>query len=218
MAKHCLKVGKKSSRSEVRNLPTWCCKSMMEGLTIMLGVFITLIYIYIQCQTSTIVASLHLWDATWWPNIAWKWAKGKKSRSEARNLPTWCCKSMMEGLTIMLGVFITLIYIYTMPNKYYCSKPTSLRCHLMAKHCLKVGKKSRSVRQETCQHGAVKVWWRDLQSCWECSSLWYTYIQCQTNTIVASLHLWGATWWPNIAWKWAKNRDLLGKKPANMVL
>ena len=65
----------------------------------------------------------------------------KKSRSEARNLPTWCCKSMLERPTIMLGVFITLIYTYTMPNNLYCSKPTSLRCHLMAKRYLRVGKK-----------------------------------------------------------------------------
>ena len=64
---------------------------------------------------------------------------------------------MMEGLTIMLVVFITLIYIYTMPNKHYCSKPTSLRCHLMAKRCLKVDKKNRDLRQETCQHGAVTL-------------------------------------------------------------
>ena len=49
-----------------------------------------------------------------------------KSKSEARNLPTWGCKSMMEGPTIMLGEFITLLYIYTMPNKHYSSKPTSL--------------------------------------------------------------------------------------------
>jgi len=48
---------------------------------------------------------------------------------------------MMEGPTIMLGVFITLIYTYTMPNNLYCSKPTSLRCHLMAKRYLRVGKK-----------------------------------------------------------------------------
>ena len=65
----------------------------------------------------------------------------------------------------MLGVFITLLYIHTMPNNHYCSKPTSLRCHLMAKHCLRVGRKSRifpNLRHETCQHGAVKVWQRDL--------------------------------------------------------
>jgi len=48
---------------------------------------------------------------------------------------------MVEGPTIMLGVFITLIYTYTMPNNLYCSKPTSLRCHLMAKRYLRVGKK-----------------------------------------------------------------------------
>ena len=51
---------------------------------------------------------------------------------------------MLEGPRIMLGVFITLIYTYTMPNNLYCSKPTSLRCHLMAKCYLRVGKKSTS--------------------------------------------------------------------------
>ena len=86
---------------------------------------------------------------------------------------------------------------------YYCSKPTSLRCHLMAKCCLKVSR-NRNLRQEICQHVAVKVWQRALESCWECSSLCYTLIQCQSTTIVASLHLWGATWWPNVAWKWAE--------------
>ena len=43
----------------------------------------------------------------------------------------------------MLGVFIILLYMYTMPNKHYSSKPTSLRYHLMAKCCLKVGRKSK---------------------------------------------------------------------------
>ena len=44
MAKHCLKVSRKKSKSEARNLPTWGCESMMEGPTIMLKVFITLLY------------------------------------------------------------------------------------------------------------------------------------------------------------------------------
>jgi len=44
---------------------------------------------------------------------------GKKSKSEARNLPTCGCKSMLEGLTIMLGVLLTLLYIFTLPNIYY---------------------------------------------------------------------------------------------------
>ena len=44
----------------------------------------------------------------------------RKSSFEARNLPTCGCKSMMDGLTIMLGVFINLLYTYTMPNNHYC--------------------------------------------------------------------------------------------------
>ena len=74
--------------------------------------------------------------------------------------------------------------------------------HLMAKHCLRVGWKLRffpDLRHETRQHGAVKVWWRDLQSCWECSSLCYTSIQCQTSTIQQPTCCYTPTWWPNIA-------------------
>ena len=129
MAKRCLFVGRKS-KSEARNLPIWGCKSMTKGPTIMLGVLITLLYTHtmpnnhycgkpssLRCH---LMAKCYL-------------RVGKKLRSEARNRPTWCCKSMAEGLTIMLGVFITLLYTYTMPNNHYCGKPTSLRCHLMAK-------------------------------------------------------------------------------------
>jgi len=160
---------------------------MVERLAIMLGVFITLVYTYtmpnnLYCSKPTSLRC-HL--------MAKHYLRvGKKSRSEARNLPTWCCKSMVEGPTIMLGVFITLVYTYTMPNNLYCSKSTSLRCHLMAKRYLRVGKiLILDLRHKICQHGAVKVWWRDLQSCWECSSLWYIPIQCQTTSTVASLHL-----------------------------
>ena len=64
----------------------------------------------------------------------------------------------------MLGVFITLLYTYTMPNTYYSRKPTSLRCHLMAKHCLEVSR-NWNLRQEICPHVAVKVWWRALEIC-----------------------------------------------------
>jgi len=80
----------------------------------------------------------------------------QKSKSEARNLPTWGCKSMAEGPTIMLGVFITLLYMYTMSNKHYSSKPTSLRYHLMAKRCLRVGR-NPNMRQEICPHVALNV-------------------------------------------------------------
>jgi len=64
---------------------------------------------------------------------------------------------MVEGHTMLLGVFITLLYMYTMPNKHYSSKPSSLRCHLMAKRYLRVGKKLKSMAK-TCLHEAVKVW------------------------------------------------------------
>ena len=142
-----LRVGKKS-RSEAWNLPTWGCKSMLEGLLIMLGVFITLIYTYTMpnnhyCGKPTSLRC-HLMAKCYL-------RVGKKSRSEARNRPTWGCKSMAEGLTIMLGVFITLLYTYTMPNNHYSCKPTSLRCHLMAKQCLEVGR-NRNLRQEICPH------------------------------------------------------------------
>ena len=142
----------------------------------------------------------------------------QKSESEARNLPPCGCKSMVEGLTIMLGVFINLLCTYTMPNKHYYSKPTSLRCHLMDKHCLEVGSWNRNLRQEICPHVAVKVWWRALEMCWMCSLTCYAPIQCQTSTMIASLHLWGATWWPNIAWKSAEIGIWVGKKSAPMWL
>ena len=136
---------------------------------------------------------------------------GRKLRSEAWNPPTWGCKSMLEGLTIMLGVFINLLYTHTMPNNHYCSTYMMLYPHLMAKHCLTIGRKSGflpDLRHETCQQVAVKVWWKDLQSCWECSSTCYTPIQCQTTTIAAPTWWHTPTWWPNIAWSSAENRDL----------
>ena len=104
--------------------------------------------------------------------------------SEAWNLPTCGCKSMVEGLIIMLTVFINLLYTHTLPNNHYSTTYMQLYPHLMAKHCLKVGRKSKSdLRHETRQHVAVKVGWEDLQSCWECSSTCYTPIHCQTTTI-----------------------------------
>jgi len=129
MAKRCLKVGRKS-KFEARNLPTWGRKSMMEGPTIMLGVFITLLYIYTMPNKhyGSKPTSLR------YRLMAKRCLKvGRKSKFEARNLPTWGCKSMMEGPTIMLGVSITLLYIYTMPNKHYSSKPTSLRYNRITK-------------------------------------------------------------------------------------
>ena len=113
---------------------------------------------------------------------------------------------MVEGPTIMLGVFITLLYTHTMPNIYYCS--TCMLCYTPTwwpNIAWEVAENSRIfpwyLRHETCQHGAVKVWWRALQSCWECSSLCYTPIQCQTSTIVAPACCYTPTWWPNLPWE-----------------
>ena len=122
----------------------------------------------------------------------------QKSESEARNILSCGCKSMTEGPIIMLGVFTTLLPTYTMPINYYCSKPTSLRCRLMAKCCLKVGR-NRNLRQEICHHVAVKVWQRALEICWMCSSTYYTHRLFQTSTIVASTWLYTPTWWPNMS-------------------
>ena len=211
-------------RSEAWNLPTCGCKSMVEGLTIMLGVFINLLYTHTMpnnhyCSTY-MMAYPHL--------MAKRCLRvGRKSdffRSEAWNLPTCGCKSMVEGLTIMLGVFINLLYTHTMPNNHYCSTYMMAYPHLMAKRCLRVGRKSRffpDLRHETCQHVAVKVWWRDLQSCWECSSICYTPIQCQTTTIAAPTWWHTPTWWPNVVWESARKSDFFqiwGMKPANMWL
>ena len=126
----------------------------------------------------------------------------QKSESEARNPPPCGCKSMMGGLTIMLGVFINLLYTYTLPNNHYSTTYMLLYPHLMAKHCLKVGRKLRSERHETCQQVAIKVWWMDLQSCWECSSTCYVPIQCQTTTIQQPTCCYTPTWWPNLPWSW----------------
>jgi len=141
MAKHCLEVGR-NRKSEASNLPTCGCKSMTEGPRNMLGVFITLLYTYTMpnnpysCKPTSL--RCHLMAKHCLESV------GRNRKSEARNLPTCGCKSMTEGPRNMLGVFITLLYTYTMPNNPYSCKPTSLRCHLMAKHCLEVGRNRKS--------------------------------------------------------------------------
>ena len=72
---------------------------------------------------------------------------------------------MVEGLIIMLTVFINLLYTHKMPNNHYSNTYMMLYPHLMAKHCLRVDRKSGflpDLRHETCPHVAVKVWWKDL--------------------------------------------------------
>ena len=145
--------------------------------------------------------------------------------SEARNLPTCGCKSMMDGLRvfIMLGVFINLLYIaHTMPNNHYCQHLHAAIPPLDGQTLPDQSAENRDLRQETCLHVAVKVWWMDLQSCWECSSTCYTPIQCQTTTIAAPTWCHTPTWWPNIAWSVGRKSAIFdlnwGKKPAYMWL
>ena len=64
---------------------------------------------------------------------------------------------MVEGVIMVLGVLLTLLYTYTMPIIYYCSTCMLLYPHLMAKHCLRVSRKSRSEARNLPIHVAVKV-------------------------------------------------------------
>jgi len=56
------------------------------------------------------------------------------------NLPERWWKSGILPIseTIMLGVFMTLLYTHTMPNIYYCSTCMLLHPHLMTKLALKL--------------------------------------------------------------------------------
>jgi len=112
MAKHCLRVGRKSG-SEAWNLPTCGCKSMVEGLIIMLTVFFNLLWTHTMPNNhyySTYMMA--------YPHLMAKHCLrvGRKSRSEAWNLPTCGCKSIVEEVTIMLTVFINLLCTHTAYN------------------------------------------------------------------------------------------------------
>jgi len=85
-----------------------------------------------QPPRSILVMSYHHLTAKSWLDF------GIFTKFDARNLPTCGYRSILEGPIYMLQIFIILSYTYTMPYKHYGSKPTSLRCHLMAKHCLKM--------------------------------------------------------------------------------
>jgi len=76
-------------------------------------------------------------------------------------------KGGLKELINMMGVFMDLLYIYTLPNNHYSTTYMQLYPHLMAKHCLTIGRKSGflpDLRHETCQQVAVKVWWKDLHN------------------------------------------------------
>ena len=56
------------------------------------------------------------------------------AQSEARELPTSGCASVMEGPRILLIVFIALYYTYTMAKHHYLSNRMMAYHRLMAKH------------------------------------------------------------------------------------
>ena len=72
---------------------------------------------------------------TAWPNASLKISRFLSDLKETR---TWGCESMIEGPTIMLRVFITLLCIHTMPNNHYCSTYMMAYHHLMAKLALEL--------------------------------------------------------------------------------
>ena len=142
---------RQKSESEARNLPPCGCKSMVEGLRNMLNVFINLLCTYTMPNKHYYSKPTSLRCHLMAKRCL---TVGRNRNLRARNLPSCGCKSMTEGLRIVLCVFITLLYTYTMPNNHYSSKPTSLRCHLMAKRGLRVGGRNlNTLRQETRQHG-----------------------------------------------------------------
>ena len=142
----------------------------------------------------------------------------RKSKSEARNLPTWGCKSMMEGARNMLGVLLTLLYIYTMPIIYYCSiyiSEVPLDIWKMTWLSFFAQSEIRNLPTYGC-----KRWWKALQSCWECSTLSYKPAQFQSTTIVAFQLCHTTPWWPEILPERAGMIEaeikILGKKPSNI--
>ncbi len=80
---------------------------MMERLTNMLGEVQTLLFYYTMRRnyysTTYMLLYPHLMA-----KLAWMLAENQDFLT--RNPPTCGCKSMMEGLTIMLGVLLTLLY------------------------------------------------------------------------------------------------------------
>ena len=163
-----------------------------------------------QCQSTTILASLHAADsATWWPNIAWKLAGNRNL--ETRNLPPCGCKRYDEMALKSCWECSSTCYTpihcqtTTIQQPTCCYTPTwwpNIAWKLAGNRFFP------DLRHETRQHVAVKVWWVDFQSCWECSSTCYTPMHCQTTTIQQPTCCYSATWWPNIAWKLAGNRNL----------
>ena len=171
MAKHCLEVGRKRNLLKPRNLPSYVAvKVWQTALQSVLGVFITLLYTYTMPNNhySSKPTSLRC-------HLMAKHCLRAQQKIEIfpdlrhEICPHVAVKVWQRALQSVLGVFITFLYTYTMPNNHYSSKPTSLRCHLMAKHCLRAQQKIEifswySEAWNLPTHVAVKVWQRALQS------------------------------------------------------
>ena len=146
----------------------------------MLGVLLTLLYTHTMPNIyycSTCMLLIPPLDGQTCPEVGWKSRFFPDLRQEIRQ--HGAVKVWWRALQSCWECSLTLLYTHTMPNIYYCSTCMLLYPHLMAKLALKLAGKSRffpDLRHEIRQHGAVKVWWRALQSCWECSlTLLYTY-------------------------------------------
>jgi len=64
---------------------------------------------------------------------------------------------MMDGLTIMLGVFINLLYTYTLPYNHYSTTYMLLYGQTLPESRQEIKIFFPDLRHETRQHVAVKV-------------------------------------------------------------
>ena len=119
-----------------RNLPTCGCKSMLDGPMSMLDVLVILLHTH----TMTIICYWSTYKLIYPPSMVINCLKSGLDFEMLQKI----LLGKKGGLTFMLRVSINFLCIYTMPNSHYCSTCMLLYPHLMAKHCLKVGWKSKS--------------------------------------------------------------------------
>ena len=175
-------------------------------------------YVPRQCQTTTIQQPTCCYTPTCWPIIAWKSAGNRDLRHETRQhvaVKVWWMD--LQSCWECSSTCYAPIHCQTTTIQ----QPTCCYTPTWWPNIAWKSAGNQDLRHETRQHVAVKVWWMDLQSCWECSSTCYAPIHCQTTTIQQPTCCYTPTWWPNIAWKSAGNWHFFliwGMKPANMWL
>ena len=96
-----------------------CCRSMKEGLSICCKCLL-ISYKHIQWEMSAIYAIE--WCHTAAPLIAKCCSLISRFDHQARILPTYGCKSTMNGAVHVLLGFITLLYTYTVVKDQYKAK------------------------------------------------------------------------------------------------